>query len=63
MKIVDFLTEYRLERAKALMRDTEESITEIWQKTGFTSAQYFSYVFKRKEGVLPKEYRKNLKNG
>lgn len=63
MKIVDFLTEYRLERAKTLMRDTEESITEIWKKTGFTSAQYFSYVFKRKEGVLPKEYRKNLKNG
>lgn len=62
MKIVDFLTEYRLERAKALMRDTEESITEIWKKTGFASAQYFSYVFKRKEGVLPKEYRKNLKN-
>lgn len=63
MKIVDFLTEYRVERAKILMRDTEESITEIWKKTGFTSAQYFSYVFKRKEGVLPKEYRKNLKNG
>lgn len=62
MKIVDFLTEYRLERAKVLMRDTEESITEIWKKTGFTSAQYFSYVFKRKEGVFPKEYRKNQKN-
>ena len=40
------------------MRDTEESITEIWQKTGFTSAQYFSYVFKRKEGVLPNEVQK-----
>lgn len=63
MTIVDFLTEYRLERAKVLMRDTEESITEIWKKAGFTSAQYFSYVFKKKEGILPKEYRKNLKNG
>ena len=61
-KVVDYLTEYRLEAARLLMKNTQESLSEIWQKTGFTSAQYFSYVFKRKEGILPKEYLKRVRN-
>lgn len=61
-KVVDYLMEYRLESAKLLMKNTRESVNEIWQKTGFTSAQYFSYVFKRKEGMLPKEYIKKVRN-
>ena len=62
MKVVDYLMEYRLESAKLLMKNTDENLTEIWNKTGFTSAQYFSYVFKRKEGMLPKEYLKKIRN-
>ena len=54
--------EFRLESAKLLMKNTDENLTEIWSKTGFTSAQYFSYVFKRKEGMLPKEYLKKTRN-
>lgn len=60
-KIVDYLTEYRLECAKHLMKNGEESLSDIWKKTGFTSAQYFSYVFKKKEGILPRDYMKQLK--
>ncbi|MEI3412068.1 MAG: helix-turn-helix domain-containing protein [Blautia sp.] len=48
IKVVDYLMEFRLESAKLLMKNTDENLTEIWSKTGFTSAQYFSYVFKRK---------------
>ena len=62
IKVVDYLMEYRLESAKLLMKNTDENLTEIWSKTGFTSAQYFSYVFKRKEGMLPKEYLKKIRN-
>ena len=62
MKVVDYLMEYRLESAKLLMKNTDENLTEIWNKTGFASAQYFSYVFKRKEGMLPKEYLKKIRN-
>ncbi|MDO4275828.1 MAG: response regulator [Eubacteriales bacterium] len=63
MKVLDYLTEYRLECAKTLMKNTEENVNEIWRKTGFTSAQYFSYVFKKKEGVLPKDYMRQVRNG
>lgn len=62
IKVVDYLMEFRLESAKLLMKNTDENLTEIWSKTGFTSAQYFSYVFKRKEGMLPKEYLKKTRN-
>lgn len=61
-KVVDYLTDYRLECAKLLMRQGERNLTEIWQRTGFTSAQYFSYVFKHKEGILPREYIKQLRS-
>lgn len=63
MKVVDYLTEYRLECAKLLMKNGENSLSDIWERTGFTSAQYFSYVFKRKEGILPKDYAKKIRNG
>ncbi|MEI3412064.1 MAG: helix-turn-helix transcriptional regulator [Blautia sp.] len=63
IKVVDYLMEFRLESAKLLMKNTDENLTEIWSKTGFTSAQYFSYVFKkRKEGMLPKECLKKTRN-
>ena len=60
--IVDYLTEYRLKRAKNLMKDGERRIDEIWQRTGFTSSQYFSYVFKRNEGMTPSDYIKQVSN-
>lgn len=59
-KVVDYLTEYRLECAKLLMRSSD-NVNLVWKKTGFASAQYFSYVFKKKEGMLPREYIKNNK--
>lgn len=57
--VVDYLTEYRIERAKELMQQGER-ITSVYERVGFTSSQYFSYVFKKKEGVSPSEYLKTL---
>lgn len=54
--VVNYLTEYRLSRAKKLMENGRENIDDIWKKTGFTSGQYFSYVFKKKEGITPRDY-------
>lgn len=58
VKIIDFLTDYRLEKAKRYMQRGEHVLDAIWKKTGFASAQYFSYVFKKKEGMAPREYMK-----
>lgn len=54
--VVNYLTEYRLGRAKKLMENGGKNIDDIWNQTGFTSGQYFSYVFKKKEGITPRDY-------
>ena len=55
--VIDYLTEYRIEKAKVLLQQRSRPASQIWQETGFSSAQYFSYVFRKKEGKTPKEYQ------
>lgn len=54
----DFLCNYRLEKAKALLAQTEKSNKEIAGLVGFSDDAYFSRVFKKDTGITPKEYRK-----
>lgn len=60
LTVVDYLTEYRIKKAKVLMEKREYKISEIYEKVGFTSSQYFSYVFKKTEGKTPSEYMKSI---
>ncbi len=62
VNVVNYLTDYRLNRAKRLMKGSRETIEEIWKRTGFTSGQYFSYVFKKKEGITPRDYMRMTDN-
>lgn len=58
-----YITQRRVERAKDLLTATELRTEEIAAQTGFSSASYFSAVFKNKTGQSPGEYRrKNLKS-
>lgn len=54
----DFLCNYRLDKAKALLIQTDRSNKEIAQMVGFSDDAYFSRVFKKDTGMTPKEYRK-----
>lgn len=60
VSVVEYLTSYRIERAKKLMESREYKISEIYSLVGFTSSQYFSYVFKKTEGITPSEYLKRV---
>lgn len=57
--VVDYLTEYRIGQAKELMRQGVR-ITDVYERVGFASSQYFSVVFKKTEGISPSEYIRNL---
>ncbi|MFD1141133.1 helix-turn-helix domain-containing protein [Larkinella insperata] len=48
----------RLNRAKDLLTNTNLTISEISNQTGFESVYYFSKLFKKKNGVSPNEFRK-----
>ncbi|WP_159882652.1 helix-turn-helix domain-containing protein [Paenibacillus puerhi] len=56
--IVDVINDYRLERAKEHLEQSDSSVTEIAEKAGYTSSSYFHRMFKKRFGVTPSEYRK-----
>jgi len=50
------LKEFRLEKAKDLLKKQRYNIAQITFDSGFTSASYFTKCFKRKYGLLPMAY-------
>lgn len=60
ISIGDYIVKYRMvEAARLLTTRKDISIQEIADRTGFSSARYFSTAFKQVYGVTPTEYRKN----
>ncbi len=55
----DFIIERRVQTAKRLLATTSMSLSEIADATGFSSAYYFSRMFKRFGGSSPSAYRKS----
>ena len=60
---LEYLTEYRMEKAKKLLVRDEYKIYEISANVGYTSSQYFSQVFKKFSGMTPLEFRKGCGHG
>ena len=48
----------RCSRAKELLADTDQSVTEIGEAVGFVSSSHFSHVFRKTLGCTPSEYRR-----
>ena len=59
VNVSDYISNIRLEQAKSMLQNPELTISEIAYKTGFSSPNYFSTVFKNKFGVSPNVYRKS----
>ena len=59
----EYLTEIRMEKAKELLRCTSKKTGEISFDIGYKDSHYFSYIFKKTQGVTPKEYRGDKKEG
>jgi two-component system response regulator YesN len=60
---MDYLTDYRLERAKDLLGTTSLMTYEISEKAGYPDARYFSSIFRKRTGVTPSEYRNECRKG
>lgn len=52
-----YLTHYRLNKSIHYLKHTHLSILEISQLCGFSSPSYFTSIFKKEYGTLPKEMR------
>ena len=54
----DYLVFIRLRNAAFELLSTEDSVTDIALRNGFSDSNYFKDVFKKKYGMTPREYRK-----
>lgn len=60
---MSYLNDYRLEAAAELLLATADSVTEISENCGFSSASYFGKAFREKMGSAPLAFRKGRPGG
>jgi YesN/AraC family two-component response regulator len=58
MTPIAYLNRYRVNQAKALLTDSDRTITEIALAVGFSDSGYFSRVFRQKVGLSPEAFRR-----
>lgn len=61
MTVWEYILIRRIEEAKRLLQNSNESILNIQLACGFRSSSNFNKAFKRLVGMSPSEYRKHLK--
>lgn len=59
--VLEYLTQYRFEKACELFRETPLKVKEISVRVGYENVPYFCTLFTRMYGMTPNEYRKKYK--
>ena len=54
---IKYLTYFRMSKAKELLRCTGKRSSEISLEVGYKDPHYFSYLFKKTQGMTPTQYR------
>jgi len=55
---IDFVTDRRMVQAVIWFRDTDKTITEAALELGYSEANYFSKVFRKRIGISPSEFKR-----
>ncbi|MFC4598594.1 helix-turn-helix domain-containing protein [Cohnella hongkongensis] len=61
LSVTDYITAFRMKKAKEQLLTTAGSVREIARHVGYADALYFSRKFKRHTGFYPTEYRRQPK--
>ena len=59
MSIVEYNQRAKVQNARRLLEMSDYSLGEIASYLSFSSQSYFQTIFKKIEGVTPKQYREN----
>ena len=59
--LTEYITDMRIEKAKKLLTNSNDSIAEICEKIGYNYQAYFTKIFKEKTGMSPIQYRKTVR--
>ena len=57
VNFTEYLSSLRIKKAKEMLIDTNENITEISMSVGYTDSSYFGKVFLRIVGMTPNKFR------
>ena len=60
MSFVEYLSDYRIDRAKELLASSDMLTYEVAEAVGYPDARYFASLFKKRTGMTPSDYRKSL---
>lgn len=61
LSMTAFINKRRVDRAKALLSENQESVTAIALSCGFENLNYFSKIFREQTGMTPLNYQKQHK--
>ena len=55
--LIKYLTDFRINKAKEYLKCTNKKSSEISVLVGYKDPHYFSYLFKKTQGVTPTQFR------
>lgn len=58
--ILDYVTRFKMEKAKEMLADDQYKLYEIAEQLGYQHTAYFSSLFKKYMGFTPKDFRRQL---
>lgn len=61
LTLKDFILNEKLNAAKNMLKYSDYTMSVISERFAFTSQTYFAYVFKKKTGMTPSQYRMRFK--
>lgn len=62
MSPISWLIRHRVEKAKSMLKNSQEPIINIAKATGFVDVAFFARTFKRHTGLSPTRYRESRRN-
>lgn len=60
---VNYITQFRVQKAREYLENSDWSVVEIARKVGYEDNQYFFRVFKKYTGQTPQQYRQAHRKG
>ncbi|UJF34920.1 response regulator [Paenibacillus hexagrammi] len=55
--IKQYVTEYRMEKAKDILKTNRYKVSDVASRVGFKDGEYFAKIFRKHTGMTPSEFR------
>ena len=60
MTFQDAVKKERMKKARAMLRETDETVETIAAEVGYENVEHFNRLFKKSYGMTPVQYRKQV---